>query len=444
MRLLRALVPRSIFAKTTLTLTLAFLVFAVLTLGSVIYYTLIPLARNSADDLAALMLLSAHSWVAMPPPAREDFSDRLYWNHSLRITQPSENLQPAAPFPVPYLDLVEQSLARRTGIELPLKTQMMDGKRWYWVDLSIGTHDLRIGFPRERIGTRPTQGLFAVVIITAVLILLTALVLARRITRPVRRLSEAAVDVARGQLPEPLPETGPEEVATLTQQFNHMAREVRELLANRTTLLAGISHDLRTPITRMRLSLEMLPEDVDPELVAGMRNDLEGMDRLIGQTLALSRDLESGRQESTDLIQLVGEVVSDARRGGAEIRWQPAEGPCEEEVNPTALRRILVNLMDNAARYGGQQPVDVALQCSETGVRVQIMDRGAGIPDEQREAVFRPFHRLEASRSRETGGSGLGLAVARQLAQVNGWSLELLEREGGGTEARLTLRPREG
>lgn len=130
--------------------------------------------------------------------------------------------------------------------------------------------------------------------------------------------------------------------------------------------------------------------------------------------------------------------MADARAGGALINWVPAP-PCRRDCRPGALRRILDNLIQNAVRYGGAEPVTVECDCNAGGMGIRVLDRGPGIAPDQLEAVFRPFYRIESSRSGATGGTGLGLAIARQLAEANGWQIKLLVREGGGTEARLSL-----
>lgn len=438
MNWLRNLAPSSIFVRTTGTLLTAFLAFAILILGSVAHFTIIPLARSAGDDLAALMLLSARSWTEIPPQARGAFNDRLYRNHGLLITDRTEAIPSGEKLPLPYLEFVEQSLSRRAGFDLPLRPQMRDGEQWFWADLAIGGQTLRIGFPLDRVATRHVEGVLAVGIITILLVLVTSVFMAGRTTRRIRLLSAAVADVAHGQLPEPLPEKGAREVRTLARNFNDMAQEVRDLLANRTTLLAGISHDLRTPLTRMRLSLEMLREARDPKLVDGLCKDLEIMDRIIGQTLALSRDLETREEKTVDLVALVEQVSADAGRAEADIRLSRVARTCVRPVNPLALQRVLSNLVENAIRYGAGKPVDVMLECAPTVV-IRVMDRGHGIPADELEAVFRPFHRLDSSRSAQTGGSGLGLAITRQLASANGWSVTLHAREGGGTEARVVL-----
>jgi two-component system osmolarity sensor histidine kinase EnvZ len=235
-----------------------------------------------------------------------------------------------------------------------------------------------------------------------------------------------------------LPESGPRELATLNRRFNRMASEIAGLLANRTILFAGISHDLRSPLTRMQLALEMLPDNTDPRLVERLRQDLEQMNQLISDSLDLAQGLGPGESEEVDLRDFVDNIVAGYQRSDAAIDWQPGNC-CLCRVDTLALRRVLVNLLDNALRYGGGQPVKVGCRCDAAGGCISVLDRGPGIPDTEREAVFQPFYRLEASRSRSTGGSGLGLAIASQLCSAHGWSIALSAREGGGTEAHVRL-----
>lgn len=441
MNWLQALSPSSIYIRTTGILLIAFLAFAVMILSAVAHFTIMPLARSAGDDLAALMLLSARSWAEIPPPAREEFNDRLYQDHGLRIREPREPLPPVGNLPLPYLEFVQQSLSRRAGFDLPLRPQMHEGEQWYWADLSIGGQNLRIGLSLARVATRHLDGALVVLVITALLVPLTAVFMAGRTTRRIRLLSAAVADVSQGQQPAPLPDRGSREVRMLASNFNRMAHQVRDLLANRTTLLAGISHDLRTPLTRMRLSLEILRDKHDPKLIEGICKDLENMDRIIGQTLALSRDLENREIQSVDLVALIEQIIADVGRGEeSDIRWAGSAPSCTRTVNPVALQRILSNLIENAIRYGNGSRVEVTLQCNPT-VTIRVKDRGPGIPDDQLEAVFRPFHRLDSSRSAQTGGSGLGLAIVQQLAKANGWQVSLHPRDGGGTEARVAIPP---
>lgn len=429
--------PRTLFGRTALTVATAFLVFQFLALALAVYFVLLPMAKRSADDLAALMVLSAQTWVELPPETRPDFIAELAHNHHLDLAV-APSLQLGSEPHRPYLLLLENALEARTGRAIRIEVDSLHTDK-FWAIIPTGDQAVRIGFSHERIGVKPPLAVVLILGLGALFALLTTLVVVRRTTRPLAQLARAAAEVGRGQLPELLDESGPEELAMLARSFNRMAWQVRELLANRTTLLAGISHDLRTPLARLRLALEILAENPNPKLLAGMQRDLEEMDGLIGAFLELSRGLQQEKTAPFEIGQLIGELVGDARRTGATIEWPGCAAPCVHEAGATALRRILANLIENALRYGDGKPILLSCVCERETTLISVLDRGPGIPPEQVEAVFRPFYRLETSRSKATGGSGLGLAIARQLAEANGWRIQLLPRVGGGTEARLSL-----
>jgi len=429
--------PSTLFGKTAATVALALVVMQILTI-SVTYYTVLrPLAQRSADDLAALIIISAQTWVELPPAARPDFKDELAYSHDLWLSETDTPL-PDGGHHLPYLQLLEAALTQRAGSPIHVKTSQPAAELWYWAEIAAGGKQIRIGFPQQRIGTQPTLALALVLGIVSLLTLLTSLLLVRRLTLPLARLTAASTRMGEGATPELLPESGPLELATLAHAFNRMTRQVRELLDNRTTLLAGISHDLRTPLARLRLALEILAEKPSPELIARMNRDIEEMNHMIGSFLDLARGLHNEEKQRVNIGELIGQAVEDARSGGATIEWMPC-APQQRECAPRALRRILDNLLQNAVRYGGGAPVRVECDGDENNMVIRILDRGPGIAADQIEAVFRPFYRIESSRSAATGGSGLGLAIAKQLADANGWRIELLPRAEGGTEARLSL-----
>ena len=424
--------PASLFTRVLLTLIGTFGLFAVATFFLVIYYALIPVAERSAADLAGIMVLSARTLTQLPPELRDDYRTRLDRDYQLRLADQAPAAD-ARPYFFPYAARLRAALRERIGDPIEIVSSVSEGERWFWVALAIDESTIWTGFPRHRLGTRPLEGITVVAILAILLVLISATVLARRVTRPLERLSAAAREVAAGRSPNPLPETGAAELADLAQQFNEMSRQVRELLANRTMLLAGISHDLRTPLTRLRLALEMLPPDAAPELLQRMERDLEEMNALISQAVDFGRNLGAGARELVDLGDLVGDLVADQPR----VIWQ-RRPICPYRVDALALRRIIGNLLENALRYS-QDDVEVYLDCRLPRPVIFVLDRGPGIPPGEQEAVFRPYYRLEQSRNRATGGSGLGLAVARQLALANHIELELRMRRGGGTVVAVRL-----
>ncbi|MDP3123676.1 MAG: ATP-binding protein, partial [Thiobacillus sp.] len=398
----------------------------------VVYRTLIvPVAERSADDLASLIVLSAQTWVELPPETRAAFEQELARRHGLRLTTVDVGATADAP-QFAFRTEIEAALSRRVGESVVLRG--VPDKAAAWLDIPVGGHDLRVGFFPDRYAVKPPMAAIAVVAVGTFLSLLTALFLVRRLTVPLARAAQAARQVGAGELPEPLPETGPAELAELARRFNTMATEVRNLLDNRTTLLAGISHDLRTPMTRLQLNLEMLRDEPNQARIDRSLGDLAEMNKLISGYLELARTTRAEPATRFDLAALLDEIAADAG-----LAW-PGAAPCEVEAGRLAVRQIVSNLIENAQRYGGAAPVELALECADSLVRVSVRDTGAGIPEDQLEKVFRPFYRLEASRSQATGGTGLGLAIVRQLAETHGWKVGLANRPTGGIEAVLEIR----
>lgn len=430
--------PRTLFGKTAATVAVVLLFYIAFALATLAYYVFVPVAKRSAQDLAALMVLSAQTWRELPPGTRADFAHELAVKHGLIVVTSTRTPMPAENSHLPYVILLQQNLSQRVGRPVSLGSSVdARGARWYWADIPVAGEPIRLGFSRDRIGVQAPTALLLLLGGGGFATLAAAIFLVRRLIRPLARLADAAALVGRGGTPAALPETGAVEVAQLTHAFNHMAQQVNELMTNRTILLAGISHDLRTPLARMRFAIEMLPASADPKLIKGLTNDLDRMNTLIGEFLTLARTLEERGRETVDITAQIDQAVADARRAGGDIQWQ-AGAVCVRPAQPLALQRILANLLDNAVRYGAGKPISVTLECAKEGTVITVADQGPGIPASEREAVFRPFYRLEGSRSSTTGGSGLGLAIARQLAQANGWTLTL-DAAQVGTRARLRL-----
>ena len=388
------------------------------------YFVIDPIAETSADDEAALLVLSAQTWVELPPAARPYFELELAQNHDLIVGSEVRDL-PASALQQPYLDLLEEKLAERLNTPVSL----LEGDDLIWVNVPMGGQDLQIGFAPSRRDIQPLYVGIIIVLLGAAIVFATSLLIVQRVTRPLVEVAERAETFRGGENFEPLPERGPRELASLARNFNTMAREIATLLSNRTTLLAGISHDLRTPLTRMRLALELLPDNVDPKLVERIERNLVAMEELIGDALRFARGAAEVPQE-VELQPFVEDVIASFDRQvpfsctGPEIRcW----------VAPGALERVLVNLVSNAQQHGEQVRVELR------GTDVHVMDSGPGIPEEYREQVFQPFFRLDRSRSVVTGGSGLGLAIVQQLCQAHGWRVAIHDGPDGGTDVCVSL-----
>ncbi len=415
----------SLLVRTNLILSVSALLIVVIAVLALNQFVIEPIAERSADDEAALLVLSAQTWVELPPEARPYFELELAQSHDLIISGEQQTLAPAD-LDQPYLSLVQEKLSERLGIDVSLE----EGNQLVWVDVPMGGFDLQIGFSPARRDIQPLYVGIIIVVLGALVVFMTSLFIVQRITRPLVQVAERAETFRGGENFEPLPEQGPQELVSLARNFNTMAREISSLLSNRTTLLAGISHDLRTPLTRMRLALALLPDDVDPGLVARFERNLEAMDGLIGDALRFAR----GATEPPQAVEL-GAFVADVL--GSFDPPVPLERSAvvtePVQVAPGALQRILVNLVNNGLQHGDD--VRVVLD----GRDIHVIDAGPGIPAEARDEVFQPFFRLDHSRNVGTGGSGLGLAIVHQLCQAQGWRVRIDEAPGGGADVVVSI-----
>lgn len=270
--------------------------------------------------------------------------------------------------------------------------------------------------------------------LSSLLVAVIVIVTVQRIARPMRRLAGAAEAFGRGAQDRPLPETGPEEVRRATQAFNRMRERIERFVQDRTRMLAAVSHDLRTPITSLRLRAEFVEDEV---LRARMLESLDEMQRMTEETLAFLRE-ESSKEptRAVDLCALLSSLCDDLRDMGHDV----VLADCPKLVcfcRTVALKRALGNVVMNAVRYGERARVSLAREGEELVVIVD--DDGPGISAENRERVFEPFVRLEESRSRETGGLGLGLAIARSIVRSHGGEIALANRPEGGLRVRVRL-----
>jgi two-component system osmolarity sensor histidine kinase EnvZ len=427
--------PNSLARQNALALAVAFIVIELLTLTLFTLWVLLPLAKRSADDLAGLIVLSAQTWAELPPHTRPAFEEELFNSHALALrAEPPHSSTDA--WHSPYFYLLEEAVNRRTGLTQHLSSEQQDSGTWYWVNVPVAGTRLTVGMAAARIESQPATAFLVMLVLGSLLAVAMAIWLARQLTRPMAKLEAASAVIGEGGNPALLPETGPREVAALSRRFNAMATQVRELLASRTTLLAGVSHDLRTPLTRMRLALEMLKGHPDPTMIERLEYDIEQMNQLIGNVLDLARGLAHEKPAPIALPEYLAQLALD--HGTPTNPVAVTCPPCQVAAPRVALQRAIGNLLQNAHRYapGG---VDLVVEMTPQHCRIGVLDRGPGIAPDQLEAVFEPFFRLDASRSPVTGGSGLGLAIVRELARVNGWQVSLQPREGGGLQAWLEL-----
>ncbi|HEV3428166.1 MAG TPA: HAMP domain-containing sensor histidine kinase [Paraburkholderia sp.] len=257
-------------------------------------------------------------------------------------------------------------------------------------------------------------------------------------TRPLNALAKAADTLGPDLKAEHLDESGPSEVARAARAFNAMQARIAGYMAERMQILAAISHDLQTPITRMRLRVDVMDDDTQG---ARLRQDLQEMEQLVKEGVAYARTLHGAAEVPVrlDLDSMIDSIVCDYVDAGSDVRYD-TRAPLAVVTRAQALKRIVGNFVDNALKFAGAAEIALVTGPGDGELTISVLDRGPGIPEESLEAVFEPFYRLETSRNRGTGGTGLGLAIARQLAVAMGARLSLHNRPGGGLEARLVLK----
>jgi two-component system osmolarity sensor histidine kinase EnvZ len=392
-----------------------------------------PRARQVAQQIVSVVNLTRTALITADPAKRLTLLQDLSQDEGIQvyIGHPGERVAPLGDRP--FLRLVEQEIKRHLGADTQLATSR-DGIRGAWVSFQIDGDDYWIFLPRSRLERGDPLRWVGWGTVVLALALLGAFLIVARINQPLRQLTRAAVAMGRGRAPPPVPETGPSEISTLARAFNQMADDLKRMDDERALLLAGVSHDLRTPLARLRLGLEM--SEGDAQLKAGMAADVDEMDRIIGQFLDFARAAGGERAAPTDLAAMAREIAARYREGGHALTEEIVAVP-EVTVRPMAVRRLVTNLVDNALRYGER---DVRLRVVPAGraVVVEVLDRGPGIPADEVERLKQPFTRLETARSGK-GGSGLGLAIVDRIARMHGGSFELLPREGSGLVARVAF-----
>jgi signal transduction histidine kinase len=305
---------------------------------------------------------------------------------------------------------------------LDAAVQLSDGQ---WLSFSVG---LPPGGPLA------TWQFLVSMAVMAVIVVLASAWAVRRVTAPLGVIAAAAERLGRNVNAPPVAEAGSREMRQAAHAFNEMQGRLQRLLENRTRMLAALSHDLRTPLTLLRLRTEGLQEGEERDRMLASIGDLNAM---IGAVLKFARDeaaIEARRR--TDLSALVASIVDDMADAGLPVTMEPAE-PTVLECQSGGLRRAVTNLLDNAMKYGKSARVE--LLTSPTAIKIVIDDDGPGIPDDELQRVFEPFYRLEQSRSRETGGTGLGLAIVQSIVQAHGGQITLANRSGGGLRAIVSL-----
>lgn len=429
--------PRSLFGRLIL---LLFTVVALAALTTILVFNRdrAALIAHQFNDTKVVQMKALRATLeAAEGPLRRETLARLGREYGVRIIPESERptigVAPIGATMQVLQERLRQDLGQGTEVRIAPRARQL------FVRVQAGSDGYWIGFPlppRPQPEDIPTRALaWATTII--VLLLLAAFAFARYLARPLEALKAAVERVGRGETPTPLPDSGTSEIAAVNRGFNAMLFNLRQIERDRAILLAGVSHDLRTPLARLRLGIELLK--ADEATLAGMVSDIEEMDRIIDQFLDFARDDAATATEPIDINAELALCIDRYARAGGEVRITKGP-PAMVRMKPTAVFRVACNLIDNALAYG-RPPLDVTAARHGNDVVVDVADRGPGIPRGDVERLKQPFTRAGEARARDDGaaGAGLGLAIVDRIARLHGGTFDLLPREGGGTIARVTL-----
>jgi two-component system, OmpR family, osmolarity sensor histidine kinase EnvZ len=321
----------------------------------------------------------------------------------------------------------------RKGVTKPIRIDEQSNKDRVVVFVQLADGVLRLDVPRQRLFSWTTYAFVLWIVGTTLILLGVSTIFMRDQIRPVRRLARVADAFGKGREVDDFRPEGAREVKSVGRAFLAMRNRIQRQIQQRTAMLAGVSHDLRTPLTRMKLQLEMMPDD---DGSSALKEDIHDMERMLEAYLAFARGEGTEKPEPRDLGDMLGDVVRQARRKGGIVELA-IDGDLRLPLRPNAILRSFTNLIDNAQRFARH----VAVHGKRLGNMIEVIidDDGPGIPAEQREEVFKPFFRLESSRNPATGGVGLGMTIARDVIRGHGGDVVLDDSPRGGLRVRVRL-----
>jgi two-component system osmolarity sensor histidine kinase EnvZ len=432
---LKRMLPRSLFGRALLIVIVPMILVQII--AALVFFerhydtTTKRLAQGLAGQVAITVAMLEDPGVGLN---RSEIFNLAYDTMWLRLSfTEGAGLPGEAPAPQDTIldKRIVEALDERLDYPFAIDTHSLEEDVRVWVQMPSGL--LRVTVQRKRLFSSTTYLLIFWTVGTGVLLVAVAMVFLRNQVRPIRRLAVAAERFGKGQdVPEFKPE-GAREVRQASAAFIQMRARIKRQIRQRTEMLAGVSHDLRTPLTRMKLQLAMLGNS--PE-AASLKDDVTEMERMVEGYLAFARGEGTEEPQPVLIGRLLREVVERISTHGAEVALdvaQDAQLPLRRE----AMRRALSNLIGNAARYA--ETVTVKVERQRNHVVVLIDDDGPGIPEDKRKDVFRPFFRLDSSRNPATGGTGLGLTIARDIVRGHGGELRLEDAPSGGLRARVAL-----
>jgi two-component system osmolarity sensor histidine kinase EnvZ len=432
----------SLFWRTFL-LVVALIVASLLAWGqSFRVFERVPRAQQLAQQVSSIVNITKSALLYSDVALRRELLADLADNEGVRVV-PREPTDVIKPFPdVPMLRLAEDEVIERLGPGTQLASEVNE-VHGIWVTFDIEGDGYWVFIERDPLARDAGTRWIRWAVMATLLSVLVAVAITRVVNKPLRQLATAARQLGAGQVPVPLPDKGPAEIRTVNQSFNRMVADLAQLERDRAVLLAGISHDLRTPLTRLRLEIDIngLPES-SRQAMAG---DIEQMDAIVGQFLDYARPAPQQPKDTAILAQLVEHALAQARLATDPTVTLHSDLDATLSVDgyPTELGRAIENLLTNANRYGrdpgtGRLDLTVEVRREGSSAVLRVADRGTGIAPEMIERMVRPFERGDSART-EARGAGLGLAIVERIARLHGGQLRLLANPPHGLRAELWL-----
>lgn len=430
------LLPRTLLSRLLLLIALLLAISIYASLKIFDYFDREPRATTAALQAVTIVNYTRASLIASHENRRLALLSELSGREGVRVYA-ADFLEDIEPLPQdPFINLIAQKIRERLGDETIITVNHYDIPG-LWISFNVGQDDFWVVIPKIQVDRPFPWHWLGWAAVVGLLSLLGAYIIAARINRPLNLLVHAAERLRNGEPAPKLPEDSVEELREVSRTFNEMAESLVRLDAERTLLLAGVSHDIRTPLARLRLAVEMLSGGTGDSMKQGMIEDISDMDNIIHQFLDFVRGVEGEPTKMVDINELLRSLAERQARAGRNLKLN-LTATYYIPLRPLAMQRLLDNLVGNAYAYAKGE-VEVTSKITADKIIISVLDNGPGIPPEHAERLLRPFERMDSARNKNEGGSGLGLAICNRIAKLHRGSLELINRPQGGLEARLSL-----
>jgi len=398
-----------------------------------------PRAKQIASQIVSIVLITKAAFVNSDPELRRELLIDLKSSEGIKIFPLEADDKVENITENDMTALIETNIRAKLGPATRF-ADVVNGHDGFWISFEIEGDPYWLGLERERIDRTSGIQWLGWASATLLISMFGAVFISRLINQPLARLTAATHAIAKGKIPEPLPEKGPQEIRETNRSFNQMVSDLNQVESDRALVLAGISHDLRTPLARMQLEVEMAHLDIEAR--QGMQSDLNQMDAIIGQFLDYAKPSDSSTYTAVDICALLTDSARAAgRMPDLHIQTHIADN-VTVKGNPTDLKRVFNNVIENARRYGknaaGVTELDIGCRIVANLAVIDFSDRGPGVPEAEIERLLRPFTRLDTARG-QANGAGLGLAIVDRAIRRHNGKLKVHNREGGGLVIEMAI-----